>query len=111
MWLHASGFININFIQMVLLLATRPDGLFEVFHSNMELIMMRPSVQLLGLRLSGLFLSITTSRHWSIHHLDVKNAFLHGQYETAYCQQPPGFVDPAHPDHVCLMQRCLYGLK
>ena len=30
---------------------------------------------------------------------------------TVYCQQPPGFVDPAHPDHVCLLQKSLYDLK
>jgi len=57
-------------------------------------------------------LSIATSRHWPIHQLDVKNVFLHGHLdETIYCQQPPGFVDPAHPDHDCLLQKSLYGLK
>jgi len=57
-------------------------------------------------------LSIATSRRWPIHKLDVKNAFLHGHLEeTVYCHQPPGFVDPARPDHVCLLQRSLYGLK
>jgi hypothetical protein len=57
-------------------------------------------------------LSITASRQWPIHQLDVKNAFLHGHLnETVYCQQPPGFVDPARPDAVCLLQRSLYGLK
>jgi len=57
-------------------------------------------------------LSITASRSWPIRQLDVKNAFLHGHLEeTVYCQQPPGFVDPAAPDHVCLLQRSLYGLK
>ncbi|WVZ52386.1 hypothetical protein U9M48_003451 [Paspalum notatum var. saurae] len=45
-------------------------------------------------------LSIAASRAWPIHQLDVKNAFLHGHpHETVYCQQPPGFVDPAAPDH------------
>ena len=57
-------------------------------------------------------LSIAASRSWPIHQLDVKNAFLHGHLEeTVYCQQPPGFVDPAHPDYVCLLQRSLYSLK
>jgi hypothetical protein len=28
-----------------------------------------------------------------------------------YCQQPPGFIDPSHPDYVCLLQKSLYGLK
>ena len=57
-------------------------------------------------------LSIAASRSWPIHQLDVKNAFLHGTLaETVYCQQPSGFVDPAHPDHVCLLQKSLYGLK
>src|SRR3954467_4322897 len=44
--------------------------------------------------------------------MDVSNAFLHGHLEEqVFCQQPTGFVDPAHPDHVCLLSRSLYGLK
>lgn len=56
--------------------------------------------------------SIATSRHWPIHQLDVKNAFLHGiLHETIYCQQSVGFVDPSFPDHVCLLNKSMYGLK
>jgi len=57
-------------------------------------------------------LSLALTRHWPIHQLDVKNAFLHGNLtETVYCQQPSGFEDPAHPDFVCLLKKSLYGLK
>ncbi|GJZ37533.1 ribonuclease H-like domain-containing protein [Tanacetum coccineum] len=35
-------------------------------------------------------LSLTMTRDWPIHQLDVKNAFLHGQLaETVYMHQPP----------------------
>ena len=42
----------------------------------------------------------------------MKNAFLHGHLkEMVYCEQPSGFIDPAAPDSVCLLQKSLYGLK
>nr|GEY86925.1 ribonuclease H-like domain-containing protein [Tanacetum cinerariifolium] len=45
-------------------------------------------------------LSFAVSRHWPIHHLDVKNAFLHDDLsETVYMHQPPGFWDSKYPDH------------
>jgi hypothetical protein len=46
------------------------------------------------------------------HQLDVKNAFLHNTLsETVYRSQPTGFVDPAQPDSVCLLNKSLHGLK
>jgi hypothetical protein len=57
-------------------------------------------------------LSIVVSSSWPIHQLDVKNAFLHGSLdETVYHQQPLGYEDKNHPDHVYLFQKSLYGLK
>ncbi|GJX69090.1 ribonuclease H-like domain-containing protein [Tanacetum coccineum] len=57
-------------------------------------------------------ISLAVSRKWSIHQLDVKNAFLSGDLsETVYMHQPPSFVDARFPNHVCRLQRSLYGLK
>ncbi|GJY08722.1 ribonuclease H-like domain-containing protein [Tanacetum coccineum] len=51
-------------------------------------------------------------RHWPIHQLNVKNAFLQGDFsETVYMHQPLEFRDYVHPDYVCLLQWSLYGLK
>jgi hypothetical protein len=57
-------------------------------------------------------LSLAFFQDWAIHQLDVKNAFLHRTLtETVYCSQPTGFVDEAHQDLVCRLNRSLYGLK
>ncbi|GJT18140.1 ribonuclease H-like domain-containing protein [Tanacetum coccineum] len=56
--------------------------------------------------------SLALTRHWLVHQLDVKNTFLNGDLlETVYTHQPPGFLDPRYPHHVCRLQRSLYGLK
>lgn len=57
-------------------------------------------------------LHLAAARRWPVHQFDVKNAFLHGDLaERVYCHQPAGFIDTAHPDHICLLIKFLYGLK
>lgn len=57
-------------------------------------------------------LTLATSSNWTLRQLDVSNAFLHGNLDLpVYMKQPPGFTDPTHPSHVCLLRRSLYGLR
>jgi hypothetical protein len=57
-------------------------------------------------------LSIAVSRGWSLHQLDVQNAFLHGFLEEEiYMKQPPGYEDKSRFDYVCKLDRAIYGLK
>ncbi|KAI5325748.1 hypothetical protein L3X38_034822 [Prunus dulcis] len=59
-----------------------------------------------------LILSLASINGWSLHQLDVKNAFLHGDLdEEVYMKQPQGFEDSSHPEYVCKLQKSLYGLK
>ena len=50
--------------------------------------------------------------HWDYHQLDIKNAFLHGDFhEEVYMEQPLWFVAQGEIGRVCLLRKSLYGLK
>ena len=58
------------------------------------------------------FLALAQKHQCKMIHIDVKNAFLHGDVEEAvYMKQPEGFEDSEKPNHVCKLNRALYGLK
>jgi Reverse transcriptase (RNA-dependent DNA polymerase) len=59
-----------------------------------------------------LLLALAALEDWEIYQMDVKLAFLNGLLdEEIYMEQPEGFIDPDHPEKVCLLKKALYGLK
>lgn len=52
------------------------------------------------------------SRDWNLCQLDVNNAFMEGHLTVdVYMEKPVGFIDKNKQDHVCKLQKALYGLK
>ncbi|KAD6455178.1 hypothetical protein E3N88_09884 [Mikania micrantha] len=58
-----------------------------------------------------IFLSFAAAKNFKVFQMDVKSAILYGRIdEEVYVCQPPGFEDPKFPDHVCKLDKALYGL-
>ena len=59
-----------------------------------------------------LLLAIACHLRFKVYQMDVKSAFLNGiLQEEVYVEQPKGFEDPQHPEHVYYHRKALYGLK
>ncbi|KAM7472186.1 hypothetical protein LguiA_010369 [Lonicera macranthoides] len=57
-------------------------------------------------------LALAAQCGWTMHQMDVKNAFLHGDLqEEDYMAQPGEFINPTHSYLVCKLNKSLYGLK
>ena len=56
-------------------------------------------------------LAIAAARSWSLHQLDVQNAFLHGELkEEVYILPPPGYSRQGE-NLVCRLNKSIYSLK
>ena len=65
-------------------------------------------------RLEAIWMTLTFAsfKNFKLFQMDAKNAFLNDFIkEEVYVQQPLGFVDPTHPNHVFKLEKALYTLK
>ena len=57
-----------------------------------------------------LVLAISASKHWEVHHMDVKLEFMHGDiHEEIYINHPKGYI--TDPYFFSKLNKSLYGLK
>jgi hypothetical protein len=57
-----------------------------------------------------LVLALAAHVGWTVHHMDVKSAFLNGELqEEVYVSQPPGFVIAGEEMKVLRLHKALYG--
>nr|GEX01930.1 retrovirus-related Pol polyprotein from transposon TNT 1-94 [Tanacetum cinerariifolium] len=59
-----------------------------------------------------IFLAYAAYIGFVVYQMNVKSAFLNGKIsEEVYVQQPPGFEINEFPNHVCKLDKAMYGLK
>ncbi len=57
-------------------------------------------------------IAMAATKGWSLHQMDVKNVFFHGDLrEEVYMEQPLSYVDQTRPNLVYRLKKALYGLK
>lgn len=55
-------------------------------------------------------ISVAASKQWSLHQMEVNNAFLHGSLnEEVFMKMPEGIPNPHNL--VCCLKKSIYGLK
>lgn len=58
-----------------------------------------------------LVISAVAQNMWSIYQFNVRSAFLHGELQDVYVEQPLGYEKQGNEKKVYNLKKALYGLK
>ena len=58
-----------------------------------------------------MFLDFSSFQKIKVYQMDVKSAFLNGDLEEVYIEQPEGFILGNDEKLICKLKKALYGLK
>ena len=59
-----------------------------------------------------LLLTMVAAKDWRVHHLDIKSAFLNGEFvEAVFVKQALGFAIKGADHMVLKLRKALYGLR
>jgi len=98
---HADGSVERFKARLVVLGNHQVEG--EDFHETFAPVAKMVTVRTL--------LTLAGAKGWSLHQMNIHNAFLHGDLrEDIYMKVPPGFQTP-QPNMVCKLRKSLYGLR
>jgi Reverse transcriptase (RNA-dependent DNA polymerase) len=57
-------------------------------------------------------IALTVAHDWELHQMDVKSAYLNGDFEEMiFMDLPPRYAPPGSTGKVCKLKKSIYGLK
>ena len=109
---------NIVKCKFVLRKKRNPDGTISKFKArlvicgNMDFDFVDESfAPVVSFSIVRLLLSYASARNYYVHHIDVSNAFLHGNLDREVYMERPKFLDKSPEHYFCRLLKSLYGLR